>query len=124
VDPRLRFLAGEAGGNGLAEAQGHHAGALDEASPRPDFTAVERDRDDRQVERPVEAGEAGLERRPLAGGDPGALGEDDDRSAFGDRLGGGIAVTGDAVESNPSFGQLFTEYNKYLLRRSAVLVGI
>ncbi|MET1110248.1 MAG: YdcF family protein [Allosphingosinicella sp.] len=40
------------------------------------------------------------------------------------RLGGGIAVTGDAVESNPSFGQLFTEYNKYLLRRSAVLVGI
>ena len=40
------------------------------------------------------------------------------------RLGGGIAVTGDAVESNPSFAQLFTEYNKYLLRRSAVLVGI
>ena len=40
------------------------------------------------------------------------------------RLGGGIEVTGDAVESNPSFGQLFTEYNKYLLRRSAVLVGI
>ena len=40
------------------------------------------------------------------------------------RLGGGIAVVGDAVESNPSFAQLFTEYNKYLLRRSAVLVGI
>ena len=40
------------------------------------------------------------------------------------RLGGGIAVTGDAVESNPSFGQLFTEYNKFLLRRAAVLVGI
>ena len=40
------------------------------------------------------------------------------------RLGGGIAVTGDAVESNPRFSQLFTEYNKYLLRRSAVLVGI
>ena len=40
------------------------------------------------------------------------------------RLGGDIAVTGDAVESNPSFAQLFTEYNKYLLRRSAVLVGI
>ena len=40
------------------------------------------------------------------------------------RLGGGIAVLGDAVESNPSFAQLFTEYNKYLLRRSAVLVGI
>ncbi len=40
------------------------------------------------------------------------------------RLGSEIAVVGDAVESNPSFGQLFTEYNKYLLRRSAVLVGI
>jgi len=40
------------------------------------------------------------------------------------RLGAGVAVTGDAVESNPSFAQLFTEYNKYLLRRSAVLVGI
>ena len=40
------------------------------------------------------------------------------------RLGGGIEVVGDAVESNPSFGQLFTDYNKYLLRRSAVLVGI
>ena len=40
------------------------------------------------------------------------------------RLGGGIAVLGDSVESNPSFSQLFIEYNKYLLRRSAVLVGI
>jgi uncharacterized SAM-binding protein YcdF (DUF218 family) len=40
------------------------------------------------------------------------------------RLGGDIEVLGDAVESNPSFGQLFTEYNKYLLRRSAVFVGI
>jgi uncharacterized SAM-binding protein YcdF (DUF218 family) len=40
------------------------------------------------------------------------------------RLGNSVAVVGDAVESNPSFGQLFTEYNKYLLRRSAVLVGI
>ena len=40
------------------------------------------------------------------------------------RLGGDIEVLGDAVESNPSFAQLFTEYNKYLLRRSAVLVGI
>jgi uncharacterized SAM-binding protein YcdF (DUF218 family) len=40
------------------------------------------------------------------------------------RLGGDIEVVGDAVESNPSFGQLFTEYNKYLLRRCAVLVGI
>jgi len=40
------------------------------------------------------------------------------------RLGGEIEVVGDAVESNPSFVQLFTEYNKYLLRRSAEFVGI
>ena len=40
------------------------------------------------------------------------------------RLGGGIEVVGDAVESNPSFGQLFTEYNKYLLRRGAVILGM
>ena len=30
-------------------------------------------------------------------------------------------MLGDAVESNPSFRQLFMEYNKYLLRRAAVL---
>jgi hypothetical protein len=36
----------------------------------------------------------------------------------------GVAVIGDAVESNPSFTQLFTEYNKYLLRRAAILLGI
>jgi hypothetical protein len=35
-----------------------------------------------------------------------------------------MPVLGDAVESNPSFRQLFMEYNKYLLRRAAVLVGI
>lgn len=40
------------------------------------------------------------------------------------RLGEQVVVTGDAVESNPSFLQLFTEYNKYLLRQAAVLVGI
>ena len=40
------------------------------------------------------------------------------------QLGGKAEVIGDAVESNPSFRQLFTEYNKYLLRRAAVLVGI
>ena len=40
------------------------------------------------------------------------------------RLGGDMDVVGDAVESNPSFTQLFMEYNKYLLRRAAVLVGI
>lgn len=36
----------------------------------------------------------------------------------------GVEMFGDAVESDPSFRQLFTEYNKYLLRRAAVLVGI
>ena len=40
------------------------------------------------------------------------------------RLGRDIEVVGDAVESNPSFTQLFLEYNKYLLRRAAVLVGM
>jgi uncharacterized SAM-binding protein YcdF (DUF218 family) len=36
----------------------------------------------------------------------------------------GVELVGDAVESNPSFTQLFTEYNKYLLRRAAILLGI
>ena len=40
------------------------------------------------------------------------------------QLGDSVPVLGDAVESNPSFRQLFMEYNKYLLRRAAVLVGI
>ena len=40
------------------------------------------------------------------------------------RLGDDVEVVGDAVESNPRFRQLFTEYNKYLLRRAAVLVGV
>jgi uncharacterized SAM-binding protein YcdF (DUF218 family) len=40
------------------------------------------------------------------------------------QLGGGVPVLGDAVQSNPSFRQLFMEYNKYLLRRAAVVVGI
>jgi uncharacterized SAM-binding protein YcdF (DUF218 family) len=40
------------------------------------------------------------------------------------QLGDGVSVLGDAVESNPRFRQLFTEYNKYLLRQAAVLVGI
>jgi uncharacterized SAM-binding protein YcdF (DUF218 family) len=35
-----------------------------------------------------------------------------------------VLVYGDAVESKPRFRTLFTEYNKYLLRRAAVLVGI
>ena len=40
------------------------------------------------------------------------------------QVGSEIDMFGDAVESNPSFRQLFTEYNKYLLRRAAVFVGI
>jgi hypothetical protein len=40
------------------------------------------------------------------------------------QLDGGVTLTGDAVESNPSFRQLFMEYNKYLLRRAAVFVGL
>jgi uncharacterized SAM-binding protein YcdF (DUF218 family) len=35
-----------------------------------------------------------------------------------------VEVVTDAVESNPRFRQLFTEYNKYLLRRAAVVVGL
>ena len=40
------------------------------------------------------------------------------------RQAGGLRIVDDAVPSNPSFRQLFTEYNKYLLRRAAVVVGI
>ena len=40
------------------------------------------------------------------------------------RLPGDVEVLSDAIESNPAFRTLFTEYNKYLLRRAAVLVGI
>ena len=35
-----------------------------------------------------------------------------------------VSILGDAVPSKPSFRQLFMEYNKYLLRHAAVLVGI
>jgi uncharacterized SAM-binding protein YcdF (DUF218 family) len=35
-----------------------------------------------------------------------------------------VEVLGDAIQSNPSFTQLFTEYNKYLLRHAAILIGI
>jgi uncharacterized SAM-binding protein YcdF (DUF218 family) len=35
-----------------------------------------------------------------------------------------IKVYADAIESRPRFRQLFREYNKYLLRRAAVIVGI
>lgn len=46
------------------------------------------------------------------------------RFELSQQLGGDVAVLSDAVQSNPSFRTLFTEYNKYLLRRAAVLVGI
>ena len=35
-----------------------------------------------------------------------------------------IDIIDDAIASDPNFRQLFTEYNKYLLRHAAVLVGI
>lgn len=35
-----------------------------------------------------------------------------------------VELIGDAIQSQPNFRYLFTEYNKYLLRRAAVLVGI
>ena len=40
------------------------------------------------------------------------------------QTGGAVTILADAVPSNPSFRALFTEYNKYLLRRAAVVVGI
>lgn len=40
------------------------------------------------------------------------------------QMGEKVEVYGDAVQSSPRFAQLFTEYNKYLLRRAAVIVGI
>lgn len=38
--------------------------------------------------------------------------------------GGQIEIVTDAVRSNPGFGTLLREYNKYLLRRSAAVVGL
>jgi uncharacterized SAM-binding protein YcdF (DUF218 family) len=40
------------------------------------------------------------------------------------RVGKSIDIIDDAISSDPNFRQLFTEYNKYLLRRAAVFVGI
>ena len=40
------------------------------------------------------------------------------------RAGGGIEIVEDAIASDPKFRQLFTEYNKYLLRRAAILIGV
>jgi uncharacterized SAM-binding protein YcdF (DUF218 family) len=39
-------------------------------------------------------------------------------------IGGQVDILSDAVRSNPGFGTLLREYNKYLLRRSAALVGL
>jgi uncharacterized SAM-binding protein YcdF (DUF218 family) len=40
------------------------------------------------------------------------------------QVGGSARVYEDAIESHPRFQTLFVEYNKYLLRRAAVLLGI
>jgi uncharacterized SAM-binding protein YcdF (DUF218 family) len=40
------------------------------------------------------------------------------------QVGGAASVYEDAIESKPRFQTLFLEYNKYLLRRVAVLLGI
>lgn len=40
------------------------------------------------------------------------------------RVGDDVSVTADAVASDPSFRQLFTEYNKFLLRHAADILGI
>ena len=46
------------------------------------------------------------------------------RFEIGKRLGPEIAIVADAVQSSPSHRQLFTEYNKFLLRHVAELLGI
>jgi uncharacterized SAM-binding protein YcdF (DUF218 family) len=40
------------------------------------------------------------------------------------QLGGEVELIGDSVRSRPSFRQLFKEYNKFVLRQVAVLVGL
>ncbi|MDT9599531.1 YdcF family protein [Sphingosinicella rhizophila] len=40
------------------------------------------------------------------------------------QVGDDVQLVGDAIQSSPNFRYLFTEYNKYLLRRAAVFVGI
>jgi uncharacterized SAM-binding protein YcdF (DUF218 family) len=46
------------------------------------------------------------------------------RFEIGKRLGPDIAIVADAVPSSPSHRQLFTEYNKFLLRYVAEAIGI
>ena len=52
------------------------------------------------------------------------FGEDPEDFELARQVGVKIDVYPDAIESRPRFRQLFTEYNKYLLRRAAVVVGI
>jgi uncharacterized SAM-binding protein YcdF (DUF218 family) len=40
------------------------------------------------------------------------------------RVKGGVEIISDAVPSQPTFRQLYTEYNKFLLRRASELIGI
>jgi len=40
------------------------------------------------------------------------------------RIGPEVTMVTDAVQTDPSFMQIFTEYNKYLLGRAADLIGI
>jgi uncharacterized SAM-binding protein YcdF (DUF218 family) len=40
------------------------------------------------------------------------------------RIGPEVTILADAVPTDPSFMQIFTEYNKYLLGRTADLIGI
>lgn len=40
------------------------------------------------------------------------------------RTGDELAIISDAVPSNPNFGSIYLEYNKYLLGRAADLIGI
>jgi uncharacterized SAM-binding protein YcdF (DUF218 family) len=40
------------------------------------------------------------------------------------RIGDDIAVLPDAVSTDPTLGQMFSEYNKYLLTRTADLIGL
>lgn len=46
------------------------------------------------------------------------------RFELAQQLGPDVKVLSDPVESDASFRALFTEYNKYILRRLAVIIGI
>lgn len=46
------------------------------------------------------------------------------RYELGKRLGGDVTIVADAVPTEPGFRAIFVEYNKYLLGRTADLVGI